>query len=414
MVKIESFLPYEQELVDTYKSIHMHPEFGFEEVRTAGIVAEKLRSWGLEVQENMAITGVVGTLDSGKPGKCIMLRADMDALPVIEQSGFDYSSREEGKMHACGHDSHVSMLLGTAHFLADHKEMFTGKVKFVFQPAEEGITPEKREKMLAEGYSTCGGAELLIQQGVMENVDACAAIHIATSLRPGQVKIMKKEAMSAADQFEFEIIGKGGHGSAPHETNDAVSAAAAAINAIHLIPSRDVSTREKCVVGIGEISTPGSRFNIIPARVVFGGTVRTFNQQVREHITKTIEKRVKAAAELYDCDYRFKYINLYDATINDPDMSAFACNIAKELFGEENVFYTDEADMGSEDVGYYFQKAPGVMINLGGAHPDDESPAMLHSPFVRLDLGAFKYGVAMHTNLVLEYLTAAEQPGREN
>ncbi len=405
MIDIEAFKPYEGEVIETYRAIHLHPELGFEEVRTSSLVRQKLESWGIPVQSGIAITGVVGTLDSGRPGKTVMLRADMDALPVIEASGLEWSSQEPGKMHACGHDSHVSMLLGAAKYLSEHRDSFSGKIKFVFQPAEEGISKEKTAEIDAMNLGGNDGAIIMINQGVMEGVDGCFAIHVHSGYPKGTMRICKSEAMAAGDTFRLTIKGTGGHGSAPHRATDPVSALSAVIAALQGIPARDISALERCVVNIGTIETPGSRPNVIPANIFVSGTVRTYKESVRTEIFEILEKRAVAAAKLYDCDCEFSRSRGYDATINDENMSRLAAEVADGLLGSDNIDWVDIPDMGSENVGYFFKKAPGVLAWLGAADPKDKSPAMLHSPYMKLDTGAFINGVAMHVNFALAFLS---------
>lgn len=406
MVTLEQIKPYEAEVLENFKTIHRHPEPGYCETQTAKLVAEKLASYGLEVQTGLAITGVIGVLDSGKPGKTILLRADMDALPVIEDSGVDYPSQVEGMMHACGHDGHVSMLLGAAKYLSEHKGDFSGKVKFAFQPAEEGKTPDKKAEALALGHGVHDGAEIMIAQGAMDGVDGCFAIHVNTLYKTGSAYICQAEAMSAADHFEIRILGSGGHGSAPENADDPVSALAVVIDAVQNMPAREFAALDRCVVNLGTVETPGSRFNIIPAKVIITGTVRTYDEGVREKVFELMEKKVSAAAAIYGCKGEVIRDKGYDAVVNDTAMSQRAAKVAEGLFGQGNVTYVDKPDMGSEDVGYFFKKAPGVLIWLGCTEAGNQSPAALHSPYMHVDPEALKYGVAYHVNFALDFLNS--------
>ncbi len=401
MVKLESIAPYEQEIIEIFKQIHMHPEPGFFEFNTAALIKEKLRAWGLDVRENLAMTGVMGVLDTGKPGRTVLLRADMDCLPVIEASGVEYCSQSPGLMHACGHDTHVAMLLGAAKYMSEHPDELCGKVKFVFQPAEEGTTDSRKAEVAELGLGTTDGAQIMIAQGVADGVDACFAIHIDSTSPVGTGKVCRKEAMASADQFDFVIKGTGGHGSSPQTATDPVSAAAVAIQTINLIPARSVSAFDQCVISIGTLETPGSRWNIIPANVRAGGTVRTFNDEVRKRTFELIEQRVADAAKTFGCEYEFKLTPYYAPTVNDPDVAALVLETGRELMGE-GMAYAESPSMGGEDVGYFFRKAPGALMMLGGSFKNDPKPATLHSPYVRIDPSALKYGVAMHVNMCIK------------
>ena len=403
MITLENIRPYMDEVLENFKTIHRHPEPGFCEVKTSALVAEKLRSYGLAPETGLMLTGVTATLDSGKPGKTLLIRADMDALPLTEDSGVDYPSETPGMMHACGHDSHVAMLLGAAKYLSEHKDAFTGKVRFVFQPAEEGKTPEMKEKALALGLGVHGGADGMIALGVTEGVDGCFAIHVNTLGETGTLTLCHTEAMAAADHFEIRILGTGGHGSAPNNASDTLSALATVIEAVQSIPAREFSALDRCVVNIGTVETPGSRFNIIPAKIILTGTVRTYDPAVREKVFELLAARVAAAASIFGCQGEVIRDPGYDAVINDRTMSQFASEVATRLLGAEHVDYVDHPDMGSEDVGYFFQKAPGALAWLGCTAKGGKV-IPLHSPFMHVDTEALQYGVAMHVSFALEYL----------
>jgi len=403
MLTLHDIQPYMDEVLSSFKTIHRHPEPGFCEVKTSALVAEKLREYGLAPETGLMLTGVTATLDSGKPGKTLLLRADMDALPLTEDSGVDYPSEVPGMMHACGHDSHVAMLLGAARYLSEHKDAFTGRVRFVFQPAEEGKTPDMKEKAEALGLGVHGGADGLIALGVMEGVDGCFAIHVNTMGETGTLALCHTEAMAAADHMEIRISGSGGHGSAPDHADDTLSALATVIEVVQSIPAREFSALDRCVVNIGTIETPGSRFNIIPAKVVLTGTVRTYDPAVREKVFELLAARVSAAAAIFGCKGEVIRERGYDAVINDRAMSGLGSEVAAKLLGERNVDYIDHPDMGSEDVGYFFQKAPGALAWLGCTAKGGKV-IPLHSPFMHVDPEALQYGVAMHVGFAMEFL----------
>ena len=383
-------------LVEIFHDLHSHPEPGFQEIRTASFIARYLRELGLEVTEHIALTGVVGVLDSGKPGKTLMLRADMDCLAIEEQSGCEWSSQTKGYMHACGHDAHVTMLLGAAKILSAHKDAFAGKIKFVFQPAEEETPANMKEVCKQAGYLGSGGAGFMVRQGVLEGVDACLALHIQPSIPIGKVLLAKKNACASSDAFHIEILGQGGHGARPHEAIDPVPAASELISAIHMLPSREVSAVETCVFSIGNIETPGSVWNAVANRVIIEGGFRTFNQQTRVNLKKRVREIAQNIAEANRCGVIFEHTDGYMPCINDPDLTAKLASNMAGLLGKDNIIYTDDPAMTSEDFSEYLSRVPGTFFWLG-AGKNAESPA-LHSPKFCVDEASLPIGVRLHVN----------------
>lgn len=382
------------ELTEIYKDLHRHPEPGYMEKRTAGIVAAYLRDCGLQVTEGVGLTGVVGMLDSGKPGKTLMLRADMDCLRVTELTNCDYRSEEEGCMHACGHDTHVTMLLGAARILSAHKEAFNGRIKFVFQPAEEQIDFSMVDEVRASGYDGEGGAGFLVQLGVLDDVDACAIIHNQPALPVGKVQIAKKNACASSDLFDVAIVGRGGHGARPQNAIDPVPAMAEAIEAIHLLPSREVNCLETCVISVGNVQTPGSVWNAVAEKACFIGGFRTFNETVRAHLYGRIPEVVKYIAQAHRCTAQVNMMRGYMPCLNDERMARLTAESCAELLGAENVIYADEPAMSSEDAGAYLAKVPGVFFWVGSGDADHA----LHSPNFLPNPAVLPMGVRIHVH----------------
>lgn len=389
------------ELEEIYKEIHRHPELGFTEYKTARIVENYLRECGMLVTTGLGLTGVVAVLDSGKSGKTVMLRADMDALEVQELSDCEFTSQEPGKMHACGHDAHVAMLLGAAKILARHKELFSGKIKFVFQPAEEGHPEETEQLLVAEGYDITkdmskypSGAKILCDCGVMDDVDACAIMHVQPALPSGMVSIAEAAAMASSDVFTITLMGKGGHGAEPQNAVDPVPAMAELVSAIHAFPTREISPAETVVFSIGTVETPGSTWSAVAEKAVIRGGFRTFNNEVRSYIKERLPLIVEGIASAHRCEADYQIIHGYMPCINDKELSAFMAQNLRELLGEERVVYPATPSMTSEDSGIYLKKAPGVFFHLGIGREGNNPP--LHSPHFKVDLNALTIGVQVH------------------
>ena len=403
---------YEQEIMEMkdsvtamFEDLHRHPERGFNEIRTSGIIAEYLKKCGLSITEHVAMTGVVGILDSGRPGKTLMIRADMDCLAIKELADCSYRSEYEGNMHACGHDGHVTMLLGAAAVLAKHKEAFSGKIKFVFQPAEEETPEFMKEEVQAAGYDGAGGAAFMIQEGVMEDVDACLVMHVQPSVPTGKVFVSKKNACASSDVFKITIQGHGGHGARPQEAVDPVPAAGELISAIHMLPTREVSALETCVFSIGKLETPGSVWNAVADKVILEGGYRTFSQKVREHLTKRVEELADSIAKANRCTLKYEHTEGYQPCINDVKFTEKTVEVLSELLGAENVIDTEEPAMTSEDCGAYLAKVPGTLFWLGVG--DGKASPALHNPYFHLDPEALLIGIRVHVNnavKMLEYL----------
>lgn len=386
--KIEQLaVAVEEEVIALRREFHQNPELGFEEVETSNRVATYLKELGIQVQTGIAGTGVVGILEGDQPGPVVAMRADMDALPVIEKTGVEYASKIEGKMHACGHDGHTAILLGTAKVLSQLKAELKGTIKFIFQPAEEGP----------------GGALPMIEAGVLTNpaVDVIFGLHIWPGFKVGELGLGYGAVMASPDEFKLKIIGKGGHGSAPHETVDPLPIAAQVITGLQHIVSRQVVPTQPAVVTIGTIKG-GYRHNIIADEIEMTGTVRTLSTEVRDQIPQRIEEIVKGITSAYGADYELRYDHLYPPVVNHQKMAELVEQVGHDVLGPNGVQYIEEPKMGGEDYAYFLEKVPGVFFWLGcTSGPESNYP--LHNPQFNLDEKGLINGVKVFCNLAFAY-----------
>ena len=386
--------------------LHQYPELSNREFKTAEYVAKFLRSLDLEVTTGVAKTGVVAVLDSGKPGPVVALRADMDGLPVPEQNDLAWRSTQRGEfkgqdvpvMHACGHDTHMAMLMGTASVLTAMKDQLKGKVKFIFQPAEEGAPPGEK-----------GGAEVMVQEGVLKNpdVDVIFGLHISANADVGTVSYNPGGTMAAVDPFKIVIHGKQAHGAYPWKSVDPITTAAQMIMSLQTIVSRELKLiDDAAVVTIGSIHG-GNRSSIIPNEVEMVGTIRTLNHAAREHVYEAMARKVKgiadsmgATAELtLPLDYN------YPITFNDPALTAKMLPTVERTAGKENTILAKPVT-GAEDFSFYQEQVPGLFMWLGGKPldvPVADSPAH-HTPEFYVDDSGMKLGVRVMANLTLDYM----------
>lgn len=359
------------------RDIHMHPELSFEEHRTANLVAETLTAMGIRVETGVGKTGVVGYLGEGRPA--VGIRADMDALPINEANDVPYASTVPGKMHACGHDAHTAILLGVARLLSEMENRPHGEVRFLFQPAEEDED--------IEGKS---GATRMIEDHALEGLDAVIALHVASGMPAGKVMIDGGHVSAAVDSFEAAIIGEGCHGAYPHKGADPIFMLAQVVNAIHGIRARRIDPIDPVVISIGAVHG-GSANNIIPDRVEMNGTIRSFDEDVREQLLVELEQALGIVRSLGG-DYELKVVRGYPSLYNDPHVSRLIEQVAIDLLGEDGIFPA-EAGMGAEDFSFMTQKAPGAMFNLGAKLDEVNRPH--HSPIFDLDETAFPVGAAV-------------------
>jgi hippurate hydrolase len=370
-----------EKLVALRRDIHSEPELGFDTEKTAEKVLAALEGLPLDVETGVAQNGIVATLEGDGDGPTVALRADMDALPIQEETGLPFASEVEGKMHACGHDGHTSMLVGAAHALSGMRDRLDGTVKFVFQPAEEGG----------------GGGRVMVDEGVADDVASIFALHLWPGLPFGTVATKAGPIMAAADAFEMEIRGSGGHGAMPHLAADAVVIAAQVVTALQTVVSREVDPVQAAVLTVGEIGA-GTAFNIIPEKARLGGTVRTLDPDLRESMPERIEALARGVANGMRGDAYLDYTFSYPVTTNEEGAAARALDVAGELFGQESVLELPNPSMGAEDFSYFLERVPGAFIWLGVG----EDVSGLHTPQFAFDEEILPRGSALLAALALE------------
>jgi amidohydrolase len=374
------------------RDLHEHPELAYQEFRTSGIVADRLRALGVEdVRTGIAETGVTGLIRGRKngDGRTVLLRADMDALPIHEENEVDYRSQTPGVMHACGHDAHTAMLLGTARLLMERRDDFAGTVKLLFQPSEE-LPP--------------GGAKPMIDAGVLEDpkVDAAFGIHIAQDSPVGVIEVRPGPAMAAADRFHLVIHGKGGHGAKPQDTIDPIVIGAQIVTALQTLVARNIDPTQEAVVTVG-VFKAGQAFNVIPDTAELGGTVRTFTAANRDFLERRIEEVVRGVATALGAEVDFSYTRGYPATVNDPAMTELVQQEAARVVGEEGVRDGDLM-MGAEDFSYFLEAVPGAFWFVGSQNPERGLVWGHHHPRFDLDEAAMAIGMESMVNVALRYL----------
>lgn len=380
------------QLIEWRRDFHRNPELCYEEVRTAGIVADHLRGLGLETRTGVGGTGVVGLLRGKESGPTILLRADMDALPIPDAKLTEYRSSVDGKGHLCGHDAHTAMLMGAAKLLAA-RGLRRGNVKLMFQPAEEGGA----------------GANAMIRDGLLEEpkVDAAAALHVSPMHAVGRLAATKGPAWAATDSLRIKILGRGGHAASPHQTVDAIAIAAQVITALQHIASRQVDPLDPVVVTIGKMNG-GHAVNAIASEAELLGTVRTFNPQLREKMKKRIEAIVNGVTEAFGAGYELELKEGYPVVVNDEDMYGLFARTCDETLGQGN-WESIKPTMGGEDFAYVARQVPAVMFRLGTCS-SDETAYPLHHPSFDLDESAMPLGAAMLASIAIRYLEGSGDP----
>ncbi|MGB8521147.1 MAG: M20 family metallopeptidase, partial [Candidatus Tumulicola sp.] len=367
------------------RDLHMHPETAFAEHRTAALVARRLRDLGYEVHEGVGKTGVVGVLDGTRPGRTIMLRADMDALPISEETEHDYRSRSTGRMHACGHDGHVAILLGAAALIAARRSEVAGRVCLVFQPAEEGA----------------GGAKVMLDDGLFErfSIERAYGLHLSSKYPTGTLGFRDGPMYASSDSIEIEVCGVGGHGAAPHDAVDPIYAAASFVTSVQQVVSRQIDPLEPAVVTIGAIHG-GTIHNVIPRTCRMMGTVRAFSETVRATMAERIERVLHACCDASGATYDFTYFDRYPVTANDAAQTQYARELARRAFGDERVIETAMV-MGAEDFSFYAQRVPACFYTLGCSGGTQTSHPH-HSSLFDIDEAALPAGVAMMAALAFD------------
>lgn len=381
MADLETMLP---DLVALRRDIHAHPELGFCEHRTAGRIAEELRRLGIEVHEGIGTTGLVGVLKGKREGtRTLGLRADMDALPIDEQTNLPWASTHPGAFHGCGHDGHVAMLLGAARVLAADPD-FAGTLNFIFQPAEEGQ----------------GGARMMIEEGLFERFpcDRVYALHNWPGLPAGTISTRPGAIMGAADKFHITLTGKGGHAAIPQDSPDAILAAASLVQQLNTIVARSVPPYASAVLSITQIHG-GHAHNVIPAEVTVAGTVRTFDPVVQDRIEERMRAMLKGIEASFEVQCALDYDRYYPATINDPEAAADALAVAASVARAE---LAPEPAPTSEDFSFMLQQRPGAYIWLGQGTGDHAAP--LHNPHYDFNDSVMATGVRLHVALAMHWL----------
>jgi amidohydrolase len=378
----------EAEIIKIRHKIHKNPELSFKEYKTAELAAAEMKKLGFEVEENIFGTGVCATFRNSKKenAKTLLIRADMDALPVQEKNDLDFKSQNEGIMHACGHDGHTSILIGTAYVLKEFADKFDGNVKFLFQPGEE----------------TSGGAAGMIEEGVLKepDVDAALGLHLWGSTEEGVVEYKSGPFMASPDRFDLTIIGRGGHAARPQNTIDPIPIAAEIISSLQKIVSRRIDPLDSAVISIGNIEG-GSTHNVIPDQVVLKGTVRSLKKEVREELAQYIEITIKKICEIYGAKYELNYIFGYPAVINDKKMTELLKNAAQKVLGFDKVREKEKAEMGGEDFSYFALEVPSVFYFLGIA-PEGEIINHHQSDF-RFNDSVLKDGISVMAQTALDF-----------
>jgi amidohydrolase len=382
-----------ESMIDLRRILHQWPELGFQEKRTSALVAERLQALGIEVRTGVAQTGVLGTLRGNGAGKTVLLRADMDGLPIEEASGAPYASQNHGVMHACGHDGHTAILLTTARVLAQRRQQFAGTVKFAFQPAEE-LPP--------------GGAKEMIEEGVLKHprVDATFGLHLWNGLPVGKIGVDEGPIMASVDRFDIVIKGIGSHGAYPHTGVDPIVVGSHVVAALQTVVSREVPPLAPVVVTVGTFQG-GTAFNVIPSHVELSGTVRTVDTRIRDEMPVRLERIVRGITSGMRAECSFNYAFGYPVTVNDVSRAQFARRVAGTIVGDGNVVSAGMT-MGAEDMSYFLNAVPGCYLRLGSGNPNHGVIHPHHSALFNFDEAALPIGVELLTQLTLAYLNGRD------
>jgi len=387
----EELFPYTQSL---RRDFHMHPELGFREVRTGGIVAKELEALGIEVTKGVGKTGVVGLLEGAKPGPTLLLRFDMDALPITEDTGKEYASTNPGVMHACGHDGHTAIGLTVAKMLHAHREEIAGNIKFCFQPSEEGVNGEE-----------VGGNLMMMRDGVLDGpkVDKTLSLHLWNDKPLGWINVAKGPVMAGAEMFIIKLTGKGGHGAAPHTTIDPVVTAAQIVSALQTITSRNVPPLKSSVVSVTSVQA-GTAFNIIPQTAELGGTIRTFDLVVRKTVLERFEQLVRGIAESMGCQVEITLKQVTPTVLNNDEVASSVLKSAQDLFPQTKIDTESYLTMGAEDMGYMQEKVNGCYFFIGSANDEKNLNYNHHHPKFDFDEKALISGAALMATAAADIL----------
>jgi amidohydrolase len=378
------------QLIEWRRRIHQKPELGFQENLTAEFIAQKLQEWGIEHQTGIAETGIVAIIKGEKAAseKVLAIRADMDALPIQELNEVDYCSQHPGVMHACGHDGHTAIALGTAYYLQQHRQDLNGTVKIIFQPAEEGP----------------GGAKPMIEAGVLKNpnVDAIIGLHIWNVLPVGTIGVRSGALMAAVECFDCTILGKGGHGAMPHQTVDSIVVAAQIVNALQTIVARNVSPLESAVVTVGELHA-GTARNVIADTARMSGTIRYFNPELADFFKERVEQIIAGICQSHSANYEFNHTRYYPPLINNSEMAELVRSVAVEVVETPVGIVPECQTMGGEDMSFFLQEVPGCYFFLGSANAEKKLNYPHHHPRFDFDETVLPMGVEMFIRCVEKF-----------
>ncbi|GAB4218042.1 MAG: amidohydrolase [Synechococcales cyanobacterium] len=388
-----SFRPTVQDLASQLvawrRHLHQYPELGFQEQRTAEFISSHLTRWGIPHETGIAHTGIVATIQGSRPGKTLAIRADMDGLPIQEENPVAYRSQVPQRMHACGHDGHTAIAMGTAYLLHQRRYELAGTVKVIFQPAEESP----------------GGAKPMIEAGVLAGVEGMVGLHLWNNLPLGTIGVKSGPSMANADRFHIEVLGKGGHGAMPHQTIDALVVGSQIVNALQTIVSRSVDPLCPAVVTVGKFQA-GDTFNVIAPRADLWGTVRTLDAETAERIPRRIEDVVAGICQAHGALFRLHYERTYPLVNNHPQMAALVEQAVRLTLGAE-ARVVPEVTMGGEDMAFFLQQVPGCYFFLGSANADLGLDLPHHHPCFDFDESALPLGVELFLRCTELFLGAA-------
>lgn len=380
------------QLVEWRRQLHQKPELGFQERLTAQLVSRKLQAWGIDHETGIAETGIVAIIQGNQPGgeKVLAIRADMDALPIQELNDVSYKSQHDGVMHACGHDGHTAIALGTAYYLHKHRHNLSGTVKIIFQPAEEGP----------------GGAKPMIKQGVLKNpdVDAIIGLHLWNNLPLGTVGVRPGALMASVECFNCTILGQGGHGAMPHQTIDSIVVAAQVVNALQTIVARNVNPIDSAVVTVGELHA-GTKLNVIADTARMSGTIRYFNPDLAGFFHQRVESIIAGVCQSHGAKYDLEYWSLYPPVINDAHMAELVRSVAAAVVETPLGIVPTCQTMGGEDMSFFLQEVPGCYFFLGAANPQKNLDYPHHHPRFDFDETALAMGVEIFVRCVEKFLS---------
>ncbi|WP_235929931.1 amidohydrolase [Chengkuizengella marina] len=382
--KIEELFP---EMVNWRRHLHMNPELSFQEFKTTQFIFDKLSNWGIEAKKSKNDLGVIATIEGKKPGPTVALRADIDALPIQDQKKVNYASQEQNIMHACGHDGHTTILLAIAKILQEDRSGLNGKIRLIFQPAEEQYP---------------GGALTMINDGALEDVDVIYGIHLWTPLQSGNVSCIAGPIMASVDEFEIKIVGRGGHAGLPHNTVDSTYIGAQLVVQLQSIVSRMVNPIDPAVVSVGSFHS-GSSFNIISSLCTIKGTVRTFSDDIRANIQKRFTHICEQIGIMYDAEIKLNYINVYPPVVNHKEETNRFFKMEKNEFVNSKIM-TSPLIMAGEDFSYYLKKIPGCFMFVGAGDEEKRINFPHHHPKFDFEESAMKNAVQLLLGMTLDYM----------